>query len=196
MSVFEVLEPKSQAHYDVFGNELVKLLQGLSSSPHYKEISTKFITATLNAAPSTHKAFEKALIAAIQAKDSVDKAAREKAEGKQRGLGKFRGFAKQVEDADEDETSVAVQQVYTEEELAAIAEAQLEEDKREMERQEELEKSRAAELARRLANEELLLKNQRKVDAAAAAKTLADQGFEIIAPAWDDKKKGGKKGKR
>jgi hypothetical protein len=195
MSVFQVLEPKSQAHYDVFGNELVKLLQGLSSSPHYKEISTKFITATLNAAPSTHKAFEKALIAAIQARDSADKAAREKAEGKQRGLGKFRGFAKQVEDADEDET-VAVQQVYTEEELAAIAAAQLEEDEREMKRQEEVEKSRAAELARRIANEELLLKNQRKVDAVEAAKTLAEQGFEIIAPAWDDKKKGGKKGKR
>ncbi|CUG88363.1 unnamed protein product [Bodo saltans] len=195
MSAFEALEPKSKVHFDVLGNELVKLLQGLSSAPHFNALVTSFIGTTLTSAPSTHKAFEKALFAAIQAKDSEEKAAREKAEGKQRGLGKFRGFAKQAEDVEEEEAA-GVQQVYTEEELQAMAKAEEEELQKEIEREAALEVSRKAEADRRIANEKKLQESKRVVDADEAAKKLAALGFEIVAPAWDEKKKGGKKGKR
>jgi hypothetical protein len=196
MSAFEAIEPRTRAQYEVFGHELVKLMEGLAgrvSALHFQEVIVSFITATLNSAPSTHKAFEKSLVAAIQAKTVEEKATREKAEGKQKGLGKFRGFAKAGnEEGEDDETGV--QQVYTAEELQAIAAAEEEELKLEIEREKQLEQLRALAEKRRLENEKLLAEKKRVVDFDEAKAKLAAEGYEV-APAWDDKKKG-KKGKR
>lgn len=194
MSAFQAIAPETKAQYEVFCHELVKLMQVLSSSPHYRETVASFIATALNGAPSTHKAFEKSLVAAIQAKDSEEKAAREKAEGKQRGLGKFRGFANETDDAPEEE-SAAIQQVYTEEELKAMAEAEEKELKAEREREAALAEKRADEMRRRQENEAAIKERERKVDANDAQAKMLALGFEVAAPAWDDKKKG-KKGKR
>lgn len=195
MSTFESITPKSRAQFEVFGHELVKLMQGLASSPYYSDVVSSFISTTLASAPSTHKAFEKSLIAAIQVKDAEEKAAREKAEGKQKGLGKFRGFAKVVAEEGDEEEEAGVQQVYTDEELAAKAAAEEAALEREIERETSLKKLREQEELRRLENEKILAEKKRVVDQEEAKQKLAAGGFEIIAPAWDDKKKG-KKGKR
>ena len=189
MSTFETLTPKTSAQFEVFGHELIKLMRGLASSPHYASLVSSFLSTTLNSAPSTHKSFEKALLAAIQQKDEEERIERQKAEAKPEGLGKYRGRVTVASDDDEEETGGAAGAVvYTEEELIAIAEEEEQERLKEAERQANAEALRKAAEARRIENERLLAEKRRTIDHAAEQAKLEDMGYTVVMPAWDKKK--------
>lgn len=171
---------------------MLGLLNGFSTAPHYQELLLAFISGTLSSAPSTHKAFEKALIAAIQVRDAEERKAREKAEGKQLGLGKFTGKVTaqydEVEDDEEEEYMDETPEQRLLREESEDREYHIQDYKTEFEaiahqRRQSLNVIANAELA----------KKARRVDADAQAKQLAEQGFVFVMP--DDgkkKKKGGR----
>lgn len=192
--LFETIQPKTAAQFEAFGYSLLSLLNNFAENPHYKLIVDEFVRELIHNAPSAHTVMGNLLIDAINDRDAKEKAAQAAKEGKQKGLGKFNAKVTAKLDDDDEEAAAGSVEMLTEEQLAALAAKEARELEEERKRNTEEAKRKAEEEERRRKNLEELNEKKRKVDAAEVASKLANQGFEVLAPApWE--KAGKKKGR-